>query len=102
MTERISPVGRRSRAGGRYRVCWPRCWRCTARVAGRRVSVWLIVETLKQCAGNKRKAAEALNLPMPLFAAALNYAAEYPREIEADARRGKRTLEECGVEPVEA
>src|SRR5436190_15786412 len=38
-----------------------------ARVAGRRVSVWLVVETLKQCAGDKRKAAEALNLPISLL-----------------------------------
>jgi len=75
--------------------------RC-ARVAGHRVSVWLVVETLKQCGGNKRKAADALNLPVPLLAAALKYAAEYGEEIEADARRGKRTLKESGLEPIEA
>ena len=69
-----------------------------ARVAGRRLSVWLVVETLRQCGGNKRKAAEALNLPVTLLAAALEYAAEYAEEIEADARRGKRTLKECGFE----
>jgi uncharacterized protein (DUF433 family) len=73
-----------------------------ARVAGRRLSVWLVVETLRQCGGNKRKAAEALNLPVPLLVAALEYAAEYAQEIEADARRGRRTLKECGFDPVEA
>jgi len=73
-----------------------------ARVAGRRVSVWLVVETLKQCGGNKRKAAEALNLPLPLLGAALQYAAEYGQEIETDAREGKRSLRECGLEPTQA
>lgn len=69
-----------------------------ARLSGRRVSVWLVLETLRQCGGNKRKAAEALNLPMPLLKAGLKYAAEYPAEIEADARRGRRSLKECGFE----
>jgi uncharacterized protein (DUF433 family) len=73
-----------------------------ARVAGRRISVWLVVETVKKCGGNKRKAAEALNLPMPLVAAAMEYAAEYGEEVEAEARRGKRTLKECGLERIEA
>ena len=73
-----------------------------ARVAGRRVSVWLVVETLKQCGGNKRKAAQALNLPLPLLGAALQYAAEYGQEIETDAREGKRSLRECGLEPTQA
>lgn len=73
-----------------------------ARLAGRRVSVWLVVETLNRCGGDKRKAAVTLNLPMTLLVAALKYAAEYPEEIEADARRGKRTLTECGLKPVEA
>ena len=69
-----------------------------ARIAGRRVSVWLAVDALTRCAGNKRKAARSLNLPEPLLVAALNYAAEYPDEIAADARRGRRTLKECGLE----
>ena len=61
-----------------------------------------MVETLKKCGGNKRRAAEALNLPVQLVAAALKYAAEYRPEIESDARHGKRTIEECGLEPAGA
>src|SRR5436190_1458284 len=69
--------------------------RICARVAGYRISVWLVVETLKQCQGNKRKAAAALNLPRPLFDAAVKYADDYRHEIKADTRYGKRPLEQC-------
>jgi len=68
-----------------------------ARLAGRRVAVWLVADTVRACHGNKAKAADALNLPVPLVVAALNYAAEYPDEIEQDARLGHRTLKECGL-----
>ena len=67
-----------------------------ARLAGRRVAVWLVVEEARR--RGQRKAAETLNLPAPMVVAALNYAAEYPEEIADDARRGHRPLKACGLE----
>jgi hypothetical protein len=67
-----------------------------ARVAGRRLAVWLAVHEVKRA--GKKKAAELLELPASLLVAALNYAAEYPEEIAEDARRGQRSLKECGLE----
>jgi len=62
-----------------------------ARLAGRRVSVWLVAKTSKQC-GTVAKTAVALDLPESLVVAALGYAAEYPEEIAADTERGERRL----------
>ena len=44
--------------------------------------------------------ASALNLPEVLLVAALEYAAEYGEVIEADARCGKGTLKECGLDAI--
>ena len=65
-----------------------------ARICGHRVSVWVVVDTLMQLGGDARKAAECLNLSVPLVLAAQTYAAEFPDEIEADMRLGKRDLKE--------
>jgi uncharacterized protein (DUF433 family) len=67
-----------------------------ARLAGRRLSVWLVVEEVKR-AGGKRKAAASLGIPEPLVLAALNYAAEYPDEIAEDRELGTRSLKALGL-----
>ena len=67
-----------------------------ARLAGRRLSVWLVADAVAR--HGQRKAGEVLDLPASLVVAALNYAVEYPEEIADDTRRGQRSLKECGLE----
>jgi hypothetical protein len=56
----------------------------------------LVVDLVERI--GRRKASAELNVPPGLIVAALNYAAEYPEEIAADASRGQRSLKACGLE----
>lgn len=66
-----------------------------ARLAGRRVAVWIVVDTVRRL--GREKAAVNLGLPASLVVAALNYAAAFPDDIREDERRGTRDLAECGL-----
>lgn len=67
-----------------------------ARLAGRRLSVWLVVDLVLR--EGQRQASATLGVPPSLIVAALNYAAEFAEEIAADTRLGQRTVKECGLE----
>jgi hypothetical protein len=67
-----------------------------ARLAGRRLAVWLVVDMIKRL--GQRKTGAELGLPPALLVAALNYAAEYREEIAADTVSGQRSLKDCGLE----
>lgn len=68
---------------------------CVARLAGRRVAVWVLAERARKLTVAEQ--AKELNLPQPLVQAALDYAAAYPEEIAEDAVLGQRSLAECGL-----
>ena len=53
-------------------------------LAGTRWPVWLIVELVKDYSGQVEAAAKQMNRPPALIPMALDYAAAYPEEIEAD------------------
>jgi hypothetical protein len=65
-----------------------------AYIRGLRLPVWLAVESVHDCAGDAGKAARLLKAPALMLNAALLYAKEFPREIEADRELGHRPLEE--------
>jgi hypothetical protein len=69
-----------------------------ARLRGRRVSVWSVMSDVEGCGGDVRRAAKQLGLPLALVQAAQRYASTFPEEMEQDAKLGRRTLEECGLE----
>jgi hypothetical protein len=55
-----------------------------AYLAGTRWPVWLIVELVKDYSGKVNAAAKHMNRPPALVQTALDYAAAYPAEIDAD------------------
>ena len=69
---------------------------CVARLAGRRVAVWVLAERARKL--NPAEQAKELHIPEPLIQAALDYAAAYPEDIAEDAVLGQRSLAECGLQ----
>lgn len=65
-----------------------------AYIRGVRLPVWLAVETIQDCGGNTRRAAELLRVPELLLKAAQLYADEFGTEIAEDRAAGRRPLEE--------
>lgn len=55
-------------------------------LAGTRWPVWLIVELVRDYSGKVEAAAEHMNRPPALVQMALDYAAAYPEEIDADLK----------------
>jgi hypothetical protein len=66
-----------------------------ARLAGRRLSVWLVCQTVRE-AGSVKAAAKGLAVPEALIVAAQAYAAEYPDEIARDAKQGRAPVRDEG------
>jgi hypothetical protein len=66
-----------------------------ARLAGRRLSVWMVMQTLKE-AGSVKAAPSLLDVPEALIVAAKSYAQDYPGEIAADARAGMAPVKDEG------
>jgi len=65
-------------------------------LAGTRWPVWLIVELVKDYSGNVASAAKQMNRPPALVQMALDYAAAYPEEIDADLQLAEsRRREAC-------
>ena len=67
-----------------------------AYLAGTRWPVWLIVELVQDYSGKVESAAKHMNRSLPLVQMALNYAAAYAEEIEADLQLAEsRRREAC-------
>jgi len=68
-----------------------------AHLAGTRWPVWLIVELVKDYGHNVEAAAKHMNRPPALVQMALDYAAAYPEEIDADFELAESRRREAGA-----
>jgi hypothetical protein len=65
-----------------------------AYLRGVRLPVWLALETIEDYRGDVEQAARLLRLPLLLLQAALVYAKQFPEEISADRKIGRRPLDD--------
>jgi hypothetical protein len=68
-----------------------------AYLAGTRWPVWLIVELVKDYSGKVQAAAKHMNRPAALVQMALDYAAAYQDEIDADLQLAGSRRREAGA-----
>jgi hypothetical protein len=68
-----------------------------AYLAGTRWPVWLIVELVRDYSGKVSSAAKHMNRPAALVQMALDYAAAYPEEIDADLQLAESRCREVGA-----
>lgn len=60
-----------------------------ASIAGRRIDVWQVIETLQASNGNVEETAEYLRLRIDQVQTAIAYAADFPDEVEAMIRANR-------------
>jgi uncharacterized protein (DUF433 family) len=68
-----------------------------AYLAGTRWPVWLIVELVRDYGGKLQAAAKHMNRPLALIQMALDYAAAYPNEIDADLQLAESRRRDGGA-----